>query len=92
MEIRKYWRVVRRIWITVALSATAIFVIWSLYAYRADTEAKTAAVSDANVAVSFTDGIWQFKPAIGLQPTTQLFFPGWTGIAPEGKSKRLFIA
>jgi pimeloyl-ACP methyl ester carboxylesterase len=76
MEIRKYWLVVRRVWITVGLSATAVFVIWSLLAYRANTEAKAAAVSDAIVAVSFNDGIWQYSHATALKPTTLLFFPG----------------
>src|SRR6185295_4101393 len=75
---RHVWARIRRVWITVGLTATAIFVVWSLIAYRASAEARTAAASDAAVSVQRQDGIWHFastsavdRPDVGL-----LFFPG----------------
>ncbi len=65
-------------WITLGLLATAIFVVWSLVAYRASDEARVAARTDADVDVSHGAGIWHFsarsgpaKARVGL-----VFFPG----------------
>jgi pimeloyl-ACP methyl ester carboxylesterase len=56
-------------------TAGAIFVVWSLLAYRATPEAHAALNSTAVVDVSEHDGYWRFQPrqraAVGL-----LFFPG----------------
>jgi predicted alpha/beta-hydrolase family hydrolase len=70
-------RWLRRIWITVGLTATAVFVTWSLIAFRASGEARMAEISDANVRVERIDGVRRFTPSgrstkeVGL-----LFFPG----------------
>lgn len=76
-RLRKAWPVVRRVWITVGLSATVVFVVWSLVAYRADDEARQAARSDAVVSVVHTDDVWRFEPADAApaEPTL-VFFPG----------------
>lgn len=76
MQIRKYWPRIRRVWITVWLAATAVFVTWSLIAYQADDEAITASISDNAVTVVYDDGIWQFLPTAKSNYTSLLFFPG----------------
>lgn len=35
---RSLWPIIRRVWITVGLGATVIFVTWSLLAYRASPD------------------------------------------------------
>ena len=42
MGIRRYWPVIRRVWITVGLTLTAVFVVWSLIAYRPTTRLKSS--------------------------------------------------
>jgi pimeloyl-ACP methyl ester carboxylesterase len=64
------------VWITVGLGATVIFVVWSLVAYRANTEARAASVSTADVIVSRENGVWSFAPTGAAQSTTFVFFPG----------------
>ncbi|MDN7127949.1 hypothetical protein J6J08_11260 [Pseudidiomarina sp. 1APR75-33.1] len=76
MGIRNYWPRIRRIWITVGISLTVVFVGWSLIAYRADAEAEAATISDDVVAVSATQGIWQFSPTRPSKSATLVFFPG----------------
>ena len=76
MAVRFDWPTVRRIWIITGLTGTAIFVTWSLLAYRAQgPERATALVSDARVTVTAADTYWAFAPrtpaAAGL-----IFFPG----------------
>ncbi len=73
---RTTWSVVRAVWITLGLGATAVFVIWSLVAYRSSPEANLAAVSDAAVAVAHEAGTWRFEPAVVASGTTLVFFPG----------------
>jgi pimeloyl-ACP methyl ester carboxylesterase len=73
---RELWPVIRRVWIMVGLGATAIFVVWSLLAYRADSEARQAAVSDAHVTVTHAAGIWHFEPVGMATNPTLVFFPG----------------
>jgi pimeloyl-ACP methyl ester carboxylesterase len=60
----------------VGLTATAIFAMWSLIAYRANAEAEQAAGSDAVVAVTRADGIWRFEPGSTPREPTLVFFPG----------------
>jgi hypothetical protein len=43
----RLWRIVRRVWITTGLSATVVFTVWSLIAYRASDAARDATRSDA---------------------------------------------
>lgn len=54
----------------------AVFVTWSLVAYRASAEARRATVSDAAVAVARDGGIWRFEPTAGAKDPTLVFFPG----------------
>ena len=72
---RRLWRAVRRIWITAGLVFTAVFVTWSLVAYRASGEARAALQSDGSVTIAHHDGFWSFDPkspaAAGL-----IFFAG----------------
>jgi pimeloyl-ACP methyl ester carboxylesterase len=76
-RLRKAWPVVRRVWITAGLSATVVFVTWSLIAYRANDEARQAARSDGVVRVVRTDGVWRFEPTGAVAPgPTLVFFPG----------------
>lgn len=76
MGIGKHWPLVRRIWITAGLIVTAVFVTWSLIAYRADLEAKAATASDDAVAIAHARGIWRFEPAEYSKSSTLVFFPG----------------
>jgi pimeloyl-ACP methyl ester carboxylesterase len=76
VAIRRIWPVIRRIWITVGLTATAVFVVWSLVAYRASSEARAATASDSTVTVAHADGIWQFNPLTEPKASTLVFFPG----------------
>jgi len=66
------------VWISAGISATVIFVGWSLVAYRPSAEARAAMVSDATVAVTHQDGIWSFQPATSTNAaaTALVFFPG----------------
>ena len=76
--MKRLWKRIRQVWITVGLSATAIFVIWSLLAYRATNEAHAAVRPDAQVDVKHAGGIWAFTPR-NAQPAPRnglIFFPG----------------
>jgi pimeloyl-ACP methyl ester carboxylesterase len=74
---RQLWLRVRRAWITLGLTATAIFMIWSLIAYRASAEARAAVRTDADVEVRHDDGIWVFTGRRGdPRPAALVFFPG----------------
>jgi len=74
--LRNILRWVRRIWITVGLSATAVFVIWSVIAYRASSQARMAVHSDSTVSVRHADGMWHFEPTGRAESTDLLFIPG----------------
>lgn len=52
----------RRVWIAAGLSVTAIFVAWSLIAYRATGDARAALRSDDAVAIGHAEGYWSFDP------------------------------
>jgi pimeloyl-ACP methyl ester carboxylesterase len=70
-------RRVQRIWIVTGVSLTAVYVSWSLIAFRAESGARTAELTDATVRVEKAGGIRRFTPScdagagVGL-----LFFPG----------------
>ncbi len=64
-RLRRAWRVIRRVWITLGITATIVFVTWSLVAYRATDEARRALASDATVVVTDTTGATRFVPAPG---------------------------
>jgi pimeloyl-ACP methyl ester carboxylesterase len=74
----RLWARIERVWVTLGIAATTIFVGWSLIAYRASAEARAAARSDAAVGITREDGIWHFNPANHLSgaSTGLLFFPG----------------
>ena len=70
------WKTIQRIWIITGLTGTAIFVIWSLLAYRAQgPERRTALQSDARVTVAAADGYWSFTPQAPARAGL-IFFPG----------------
>lgn len=70
------WATIRRIWITTGISATIVFVGWSLIAYRASSEAREALAGDEAVAVSGAEHYWLFQPRTGAAEVGLLFFPG----------------
>ena len=72
------WNRIRRVWITLGLSATAIFVVWSLVAYRASNEARAAVRPTPQVDVKHEGGIWAFTPrnASAGPRNGLIFFPG----------------
>jgi pimeloyl-ACP methyl ester carboxylesterase len=77
MDRRRLWARIRRVWITLGLSATVIFVVWSLIAYRASGEARLATRSDGAVTVQRDGGVWRFTPAAGATSGPSfVFFPG----------------
>lgn len=72
----KVWPIIRRVWITVGVGVTVIFVTWSLIAYRANATATQATIDDSSVTVTHSDGVWRFKPRTGASARTLVFFPG----------------
>ena len=75
-KLRALWPAIRRVWITVGLAATAIFITWSLIAYRADPTARAATQPDAAVDVRYADGVWRFSPRGSASDRTLVFFAG----------------
>ena len=74
---RRLWRRIRIVWITAGITATIIFVAWSLIAYRPSAVAHAATVPDPKVSVTYQDGIWSFTPARPVNTASGLvFFPG----------------
>jgi pimeloyl-ACP methyl ester carboxylesterase len=61
---RRIWPIVRRVWITAGLVFTAVFVTWSLLAYRSTRDARDALRSDARVTIADADGHWSFDPSV----------------------------
>ena len=59
---RRLWPVIRRVWIAGGLLCTAIFVGWSLIAYRATGDARAALRGDHAIAIGRADGYWSFQP------------------------------
>lgn len=72
-----FLRWLKRVWITVGVTATVVFVTWSLIAFRSNAEAKAAEVSDTAVRVEQLDGVRRFTPFGGAREDVGLlFFPG----------------
>jgi pimeloyl-ACP methyl ester carboxylesterase len=71
------WQRIRRIWVTLGIGFTVVFVGWSLIAYRASETARKALRGDTRVGVDRGGSLIRFTPAgspaavVGL-----LFFPG----------------
>jgi alpha/beta superfamily hydrolase len=72
---RRIWPIVRRVWITAGLVFTAVFVTWSLLAYRSTRDARDALRSDGRVTIADADSHWSFDPSV---PTAAglIFFAG----------------
>ena len=75
MTRKGLWPIIRRVWIITGLTGTAIFVTWSLLAYRSTQVARAALQSDARVTVTRGEAYWSFQPAA---PSTAglIFFAG----------------
>lgn len=65
----------RRAWMITGGTTGAVFVIWSVFAYRATPDAYAALESTSTVNVSAQDGYWRFEPQHGADAGL-LFFPG----------------
>lgn len=72
------WRRIRRAWITLGISATVVFVVWSLVAYHASADARRALQPDGVVGVTHADAVWSFVPrrTPGVDTPALVFFPG----------------
>lgn len=70
------WPAIRRVWVTLGITATVIFVAWSLWAYRASAEGSAACVSSGEVVVVRNDTWWYFAPRVPRADVGLLFFPG----------------
>ncbi len=71
-----WWPRIQRIWITTGISATVVFVTWSLLAYRASGPARDALVSDDRVEVTRGAHHWTFQAREGAPRIGLLFYPG----------------
>jgi pimeloyl-ACP methyl ester carboxylesterase len=80
MDRRRIWQRIRKIWITLAVLATVVLVVWSLVAYRASATARDAIRPDSAVTVAHRDGVWSFAPTKAdpqtAGRTALIFFPG----------------
>jgi len=78
MDRRRIWNRIRQVWITLGLSATAVFVTWSLLAYRASDAGRVAVRPDAEVDVRHDGAVWYFTPrhAPAAPRAGLVFFPG----------------
>lgn len=78
MDRGRLWQLVRRVWIALGLSGTVVFVSWSLIAFRASSDARSASRSDSTVTIQHDDGIWSFTPrtAPAMSEPALVFFPG----------------
>jgi hypothetical protein len=50
MDRRRIWQRIRKIWITRAVLATVVMVVWSLVAYRASDRVRSSLGADAECA------------------------------------------
>jgi pimeloyl-ACP methyl ester carboxylesterase len=73
--VRRLWRIVRAIWITAGLTFTAVFVTWSLLAYRSSEDARAALQSGGGITIAHREGHWTFDPP-EPSSTGLLFFAG----------------
>src|SRR5687768_12784066 len=73
---RRVWPVIRRIWVTLGIGATVVFVTWSLWAFRASSEARAALEGDSAVAVTRGEHHWLFSPRTAGATVGLVFYPG----------------
>ncbi len=78
MDRRQLWRRIRRVWITLGITFTVVFVSWSLIAYRSSDDARLAIQPDSAVAITHVNEIWLFVPRRPPSDSTPalVFFPG----------------
>jgi len=78
MDRSRVWPRVRRVWATLGISATIVFAVWSLIAYRASPAARAALTADGAVTVTRQEGAWTFIPSPDRRRSTArlLFFAG----------------
>jgi pimeloyl-ACP methyl ester carboxylesterase len=79
MNTRSKFQRIRRIWAVVGITVTIVFVVWSVWAYRATPNAKAAAESDSRVTVTHEEeGFMRFTLASATQrvPVGLVFFAG----------------
>ena len=70
------WSKIRRVWITVGVLGTIVFVVWSLVAFRASGEALVSLQGDTYVAVERAENCWTFQPRADVRRTGLVFFAG----------------
>ena len=85
------WPIIQRVWITLGLTFTVVFVAWSLIAYRADAEARVAVRSDARVEVARMDDGWTFVPAEGSTPGAASGSPPGAASGSPARAALLFF-
>jgi pimeloyl-ACP methyl ester carboxylesterase len=73
---RTTWQRIRRVWIATGLTATCLFVTWTLLAIRPRADARAAMVSDDVVHVTDTETHITFVSAEGTGAAGLLFFAG----------------
>lgn len=78
---RGRWATIRRIWITTGISATVVFVAWSLIAFRASGEVRKALDGNDTVAVVTGEHHRLFQPRELRSSVGLVFFPG-AGVDP----------
>ncbi|CAN5785338.1 alpha/beta hydrolase [soil metagenome] len=75
MRIR--WQQIRRVWVTTGCAVGIVFVTWSLLAYRATVDARSAMLADDRVNVSEGETFFTFAPtSAGRTDVGFLLFPG----------------
>jgi hypothetical protein len=75
-SMRSLWAKIRRVWITTGISATIVFVVWCLIAYRASATAQSALKGTDAVHVSEGEHQWLFQPRNSSASVGLLFYPG----------------
>ena len=78
----RLWRIVRRVWITLGLTVTAVFTVWSVIAYRASDAARDAMRSDLRVTVREVPLARRFAPATGARGDVGLLFVAGSLVDP----------
>lgn len=68
---------IKRVWVTLGLVATVVFIVWCLLAYRANADGVRASLSDHRVDVAHGEHRWTFRPrAVPAHATGLVWFSG----------------
>lgn len=70
------WRRIRVIWVTLGITATVVFAVWSLLAFRASADAREALRGGGGITVTGTEGLIGFVPAGAPRNVGLIFFAG----------------